>query len=121
MPYSNTTQLVTPEDVTTALRGDSSVLADDITFAVAATKAYVARYHDTPYVDPTGDPLVVNWPYDYKLGAVKLATALVKSGFSAAINADPSDPLVQSSLGRLTDIEIEQLLEIGRFATPLVG
>lgn len=121
MPYSTATQLVTAEDVKLALRGDTAALDADIDLAVAATTAYVARYHDTPYVDPTADPLVVAWPADYKAGAVKLAASLVRSGFSATLNSDPADPLVQSSLGRLTDVEIEQLLEIGRFATPRIG
>lgn len=116
--YSGPTELLTPGDVRKALGDDAELAGDDLDLAVAATKAYVARLHTTP---TTGTPPVVAWPADYKLGAIKLAAGLIRNGFSASIAPDPLDGQTQAALGRVSDIEIEQLLQIGRFAPTVIG
>lgn len=117
MALSPQTELLTVADLKTAV-GDNTIPEDTFTLAVQATKAHVLRYHSVASVTVDG---TITWPYDFKLGAVKLAAGLVRSGFSAATSSDPNDPLSQATLNRLTDLEIEQLLRIGRAQEPRIG
>lgn len=118
MALSDQTELLNEDDVKAALGGDASVPAGDITSAVRATKAYVMREHSEASVT-VGD--VVTWPWDYKLGATKLAAGLVRGGFSAAVGGEVGDGYSMQALARLTDVEIEQLLRMGRFTPPRIG
>ena len=108
MALSNDTVLVTEDDVKLALGNTTGIKEDWITFAVAATIAYV--------VDLKGQ--LLTWPWDYKLGATKIAAGLVRDAASPAI----AEPFSSGSVARrATDVEIEQLLKTGRFQRPAVG
>ena len=84
--------------------------ADDerIRAAVEAANAYVRRYR--------GD---VPWTADMELGAAKLAAGLVRDGYKPTIGEGWEQN--GNVFARVTDVEIEQLLRIGRFAPPVVG
>lgn len=88
--------------------------ADDpkLAAAVAATIAYVARYHSEP---TSGE-----WPADYQLGAAKLAANLYRNANSPGVG-EAFGISNDTAYRRATDIQIEQLLRIGRFAAPVVG
>lgn len=120
MALSPVTVLLTDSDVIAAL-GDTTGIEDEtITLAVMATIDYVGRYHSTPMTD--AEPPTVAWPYSYKLGAVKLASGLVRGGLSAALGEnEPTDMFSNQAFERVTDISIEQLLRIGRFALPRIS
>lgn len=76
--------------------------------AIAASQSFVERYHGTRD----------EWPDDYRLGAVRLATGLYRDAAQKGL----VEPFGQSNTARrATDIEIEQLLRIGRFALPQIG
>ncbi|MFJ2370876.1 hypothetical protein [Microbacterium sp. NPDC087665] len=80
----------------------------ELTRAIAAARAYVERYHGVR----------ATWPDDYRLGAIRLATGLYRD----AAQKGMAEPFGQSNTARrATDIEIEQLLRIGRFAGPQIG
>lgn len=75
---------------------------------VAATNAYIKRYRgDTPWTDDT------------MLGAAQLARGLWRDGYSPSIGEGWEQQ--GNVFARLTDVKIEQLLRIGRFAPPVVG
>lgn len=81
--------------------------------AVAAAAAFVARYHTAP---ADNQP----WPADYRLGAVKLAANLYRNSNSPGVS-EAFGGAGDQAFRRATDVQIEQLLRIGRFAAPLVG
>ena len=73
-----------------------------------ATSAYVRRYHgEQP------------WTADTELGAAFLARGLWRDGHTPAIGEGWEQNA--NVFARLTDVRIEQLLRIGRFAPPVVG
>lgn len=86
----------------------ANINADDLELAREAAYAYVIRAHGVRET----------WPADYILGAIRLAAGLYR---------DKANPGVTEPFGsqnvhrRATDIQIEQLLEIGRFAPPRIG
>ncbi|HXG71272.1 MAG TPA: hypothetical protein VNJ04_11770 [Gemmatimonadaceae bacterium] len=80
----------------------------DVVAARDAAEAFVRRHH----------PGRTEWPADYVLGAVKLAAGLHRDAATPGI----AEPFAQANVyKRATDVEIEQLLQIGRFSTPVVG
>lgn len=95
--------------------------ADDtkVTALVAATNAYVRRYHTDP-TDADGAP--VEWRDDYRLGAAKLAAGLYRNANAPGITDNGlGGAASDTAFRRATDVLIEQLLRIGRFAPPAVG
>lgn len=89
--------------------------ADDpkLSEAVAATVAYVARYHTAPADG-------AEWPADYRLGAAKMAANLYRNSNSPGVG-EAFGISNDTAYRRATDVQIEQLLRIGRFAAPVVG
>lgn len=81
--------------------------------AVAATIAFVARYHESP---PEG----TDWNADYTLGATKLAAGLYRNANSPGVS-ETFGMGSDTAFRRATDVQIEQLLRIGRFSPPMVG
>ncbi len=80
----------------------------DLKLAKEAAIAYVERFHG----------IRDKWPADYQLGAVRLAAALYRD----KANPGATDPFGTGNvLRRATDVQIEQLLQVGRFAAPEVG
>lgn len=86
---------------------------------VAATNAYVRRYHP----DPTdADGLPVAWPADQRLGAARLAAGLYRNSNAPGISDNGlGGAASDTAFRRATDVLIEQLLRIGRHAPPAVG
>lgn len=80
---------------------------------VAATVAYVSRYHEAP----AGD---ADWPDDYRLGAIRLAAGLYRNANSPGVS-EAFGIGSDQAFRRATDVQTEQLLRIGRFAPPMVG
>ncbi len=89
--------------------------ADDpkLASAVAATISYVNRYHTAPADG-------AEWPADYRLGAAKLAANLYRNANSPGVG-EAFGVSNDVAYRRATDVQIEQLLRIGRFAAPVVG
>lgn len=86
----------------------AAINADDLALARDAAYAYVVRAHG----------VLESWPADYKLGAIRLAAGL----FRDKANPGVTEPFGQQNAHRrATDIQIEQLLELGRFAPPRIG
>jgi hypothetical protein len=86
---------------------------------VAAANEYVRRYHTDP-VDAAGTP--IEWPASYRLGAAKLAAGLYKNSNAPGITDNGlGGPVSDTQYRRATDVLIEQLLRIGRFAPPRIG
>lgn len=86
---------------------------------VAATNAYVRRYHADP-IGPDGAP--VEWAADHRLGAAKLAAGLYRNANAPGITDNGlGGAASDQAFRRATDVLIEQLLRIGRFAPPEVG
>lgn len=102
--------LIPAEALQAQLPAGASITSPDVVLAREAAYAYVTRYHDLP-----GE---AGWPYDYRLGAVKLTASLYRDKASPGVVEPFSSGNVYK---RATDIEIEQLLRIGRFALPGVG
>lgn len=73
-----------------------------------ATTAYVNRYREGR-----------EWTADTELGAAYLARGLWRDGHTPSIGEGWEQQ--GNVFARLTDIKIEQLLRIGRFAPPAVG
>lgn len=81
---------------------------EDLALAKAAATAYVIRHHGARAA----------WPADYQLGAIRLAAGLYRD----KANPGVAEPFGGTNvLRRATDVQIEQLLQIGRFALPEVG
>lgn len=78
------------------------------TAAVDAANAYVARYRGND-----------EWTADTLLGAAMLARGIIRDGYTPAIGEGWEQNA--SVFARLTDVRIEQLLRLGRFAPPKVG
>lgn len=76
--------------------------------AVEAANAYVERYR------PGGE-----WTAETLLGAAMLARGIIRDGYTPAIGEGWEQNA--SVFARLTDVRIEQLLRLGRFAPPKVG
>jgi len=85
---------------------------------VAATNAYVRRYHSDP-TDAAGVP--VEWPADHRLGAARLAAGLYRNANAPGITDNGAGGISDTAFRRATDVLIEQLLRIGRYAPPMVG
>lgn len=88
--------------------GSGQTVQDDLDLAREAAYAFVLRHHEARD----------EWPGDYVLGAIRLAAGLYR---------DKANPGVTEAFGssnvhrRATDIQIEQLLRIGRFQLPQIG
>lgn len=108
MPEVTTAAAVKEELALTAPADDPKLAA-----AVAATIAYVARYHTSPDGDTP-------WPADYRLGAAKLGANLYRNANSPGVG-EAFGVSNDVAYRRATDVQIEQLLRIGRFAPPVVG
>lgn len=108
MPASAT--LVTEE----ALKGLLGPGADNeqVKLCVEATEAYVERYLGAR------DEQRPTWSSAEQLGARKLARNLYRDSMQSGIAAPYEEP---GMFKRATDVEIEQLLRIGRYAPPRVG
>ena len=86
---------------------------------VKATNAYVRRYHKDP-LDELGQP--VEWPDDMRLGAARLGAGLLRDQNKPGITDNGlGGQIPDSAFRRVTDVLIEQLLRIGRFAPPQIG
>lgn len=85
---------------------------------VAATNAFVRRYHRDP-VDQDGQQ--IEWGADKRLGAARLAAGLYRNANAPGISDNGFGATSDVAFRRATDILIEQLLRIGRFAPPRVG
>jgi len=95
--------------------------ADDtkLVALVAATNAYVRRYHSDP-LGPDGAP--VEWSADKRLGAARLAAGLYRNSNAPGITDNGlGGAASDTAFRRATDVLIEQLLRIGRHAPPSVG
>lgn len=80
----------------------------DLALARDAAYAYVLRFHEDRET----------WPADFTLGAIRLAAGLYRD----KANPGVTEPFGSSNtLRRATDVQIEQLLQIGRFAAPGIG
>lgn len=106
-------ELLTPAAVKTELALTAPADDPKLLTCVEATKAFVARYHTAPADDAA-------WPADYQLGAVKLAANLYRNSNSPGIS-EAFGATSDVAYRRATDVQIEQLLRIGRFAPPAVG
>lgn len=94
--------------------GDAKLAA-----AVAAANAYVRRYHTDP-TDAAGEP--VQWSADKQLGAARLAAGLYRNANAPGITDNGlGGPVSDTAYRRATDVLIEQLLRIGRYAPPSIG
>lgn len=86
----------------------ANIDAADLALAKNAAYAYVLRSHSARE----------EWPGDYQLGAIRLAAGLYRDKGNPGI----TEPFSQGNvLRRATDVQIEQLLQIGRFALPQIG
>lgn len=87
--------------------------------AVEAANEYVRRYHADP-VDAAGN--AIEWPATRRLGAAKLAAGLYRNANAPGITDNGlGGPVSDTAFRRATDVLIEQLLQIGRFAKPEIG
>lgn len=113
--YDPTTpELVTLELGLQHLNPNDKQLAE----VVAATNAFVRRYHSDP-LDADGQP--VEWGADKRLGAARLAAGLYRNANAPGVSDNGFGATSDVAFRRATDILIEQLLRIGRFAPPRVG
>ena len=76
------------------------------------------RYRDEP-VDEQGTP--IEWDASARLGAAKLAANLYTNRNAPGISENSLGQSTDQAYRRATDVLIEQLLRIGRFAPPSVG
>ncbi|GAB2558778.1 hypothetical protein [Leucobacter ruminantium] len=104
-------ELIKDADLRRSVGGDTpgaAIDAEALALAKAAAIAYVVRHHGA----------LEAWPADYQLGALRLAAGLYRD----KANPGTTDPFGNANVHRrATDIQIEQLLEVGRFARPRVG
>lgn len=110
---------VTVAEATKELDLKTGLDASRLQEVVDVTNVYVRRRH----ADPVGpDGLPVPWPADYRLGAARLAAGLYRDANAPGISESQFGGAVAEAIKRrVTDIAIEQLLEIGRFAGPQVA
>lgn len=108
MPAVTTAELV-KEELSLTAPAENAKLAQ----SVAAAVSYVARYHREP-TEGTA------WPADYVLGATKLAANLYRNANAPGVG-EAFGVSSDTSFRRATDVQIEQLLRIGRFSRPMVG
>lgn len=83
--------------------------------AVEASNAYVMRYHPVP-TGADGE-----YRADHRLGAARLAAGLYRNANRPGISDNGNGATNDQAYRRATDILIEQLLQIGRFALPRIG
>lgn len=76
--------------------------------AIDAATEYITRYKGTPAA----------WKADYRLAGVRLAVGLYRDAAKVGITEAFAS---SSTYKRATDVQIEQLLQIGRYAAPQVG
>lgn len=105
--------LVTPAAVIADLALTVPVTDPALVACVDAAKAFVARYHDDPAEG-------ADWPADYRLGALRMAGGLYRNANSPGIS-EAFGGISDTAYRRATDVQVEQLLRIGRFAPPAVG
>lgn len=82
---------------------------------VAATNAFVMERHPAP----TGAD--GQYRADHRLGAARLAAGLYRNANRPGISDNGLGATNDQAFRRATDVLIEQLLGIGRFAPPAVG
>lgn len=87
--------------------------------AVDAANAYVLRYHPTP-TDPD-NPAGSAYRADHRLGAARLGAGLYRNLNRPGISDNGNGATNDQAYRRATDVLIEQLLQIGRFAPPRIG
>lgn len=100
--------MLTAQDVLTLTDVNAAPTDPKLAAIVSATNAYVTRYK--------GDG---KWTPDTLLGAAQLARGLWRDGYTPAVGEGWEQQV--NVFARLTDVKIEQLLRIGRFAPPKVG
>lgn len=83
--------------------------------AVDAANAYVLRYHPAP-TGADGE-----YRADHRLGAARLAAGLYRNANRPGISDNGNGMSNDQVYRRATDVLIEQLLQIGRFAGPRIG
>lgn len=84
--------------------------------AVAAANEYVLRYHPEPTARDGKD-----WRADHKLGAALLGAGLYRAANRSGISDNGLGMSHDQAYARATDVRIEQLLQIERYAVPRVG
>lgn len=89
-----------------ASRGDA-----DLELACDAAEAYVLRYLTEP---------ADGWTADQRLGALLLAVGLYRDKATPGV-IEQYGGIERAAYRRATDIQIEQLLRIGRHALPVIG
>lgn len=92
-------------------RNDARLVA-----AVDAANAYVLRYHPEPTAKD-GE----KWRADHRLGAAMLGAGLYRAANKAGISDNGLGMSSDQAYARATDVRIEQLLQIERYAPPRVG
>ena len=113
MALSDGSVLLTDDDLKSEL-GGQGLDPEKVTRAKDAAIAFVLRRKADPTeTDPAG-----TWPADFKLGALRLAVGLYRDALKPGV----AEPFAQGNVyARATDVQIEQLLQIGRFSLPEVG
>lgn len=94
-----------------ATRAAAAAGDPDLILACNAADAYVRRYLDEP---DTG------WTADQKLGGLLLAVGLYRDKATPGV-IEQYGTIERAAYRRATDIQIEQLLRIGRYAKPVIG
>ncbi|MFJ3394004.1 hypothetical protein [Leifsonia aquatica] len=113
MALSPANVLLTEDDLKSEL-GGQGVDPDKVKRATDAAIAFVLRRK----ADPTKLDPPETWAADFKLGALRLAVGLYRDALKPGV----AEPFAQGNVyARATDVQIEQLLQIGRFALPVVG
>lgn len=94
-----------------AARAAVAVDNADLVLACDAAEAYVRRYLDEP---------ATGWSADQRLGALLLAVGLFRDKATPGV-IEQYGGIERAAYRRATDIQIEQLLRIGRHALPVIG
>lgn len=94
-----------------AARAGTSPADADLIACCDAAEAYVLRYLTKPDA---------GWSADQKLGALLLALGLYRDKASPGV-IENYGGLDRAAYRRATDVQIEQLLRIGRYAKPVIG
>ena len=84
--------------------------------AADAANAYVLRYHPEPTA-ADGE----KWRADHRLGAAMLGAGLYRGANRSGISDNGLGMSNDQAYARATDVRIEQLLQIERFAIPRIG
>lgn len=84
--------------------------------AADAANDYVLRYHPEPTA-ADGE----KWRADHRLGAALLGAGLYRAANRSGISDNGLGMSNDQAYARATDVRIEQLLQIERFAIPRIG